>query len=124
VALAAGAHAITLSDTISGLAVDATTGEVRLGGAYSGVGIKPLVLAEIYALRQRGITAPVLGSGGVQLASDVIEYLSVGANVAQVYTALHKDMHETLASITNGVQAWLRAHHVTVSDVVGRSFSR
>jgi hypothetical protein len=45
-----------LSDTIAGLAVDADTGKIELGGVhgYSGPGIKPLVLAEIYALRRQG----------------------------------------------------------------------
>lgn len=120
-AIDAGADAITLSDTISGIAVDPSSGEVRLAGAYSGAGIKPLVLAEIFALRRQGIAIPVLGSGGVQEASDVVEYLSVGAHAVQVYTALHKDMHETLKSIRDGVEAWLRARHLTVADVRGRS---
>ncbi|WP_189059420.1 dihydroorotate dehydrogenase [Longimycelium tulufanense] len=125
-ALEAGADAITLSDTIAGLAVDPVTGEVRLGGAfgYSGAGIKPLVLAEIFALRQRGVEAPILGGGGVQHASDVVEYLSVGANVVQVYTALHKNMHETFAAIQNGVAAWLRSHDTTVDSLVGRSLPK
>ncbi|MFD4832263.1 tRNA-dihydrouridine synthase [Streptomyces uncialis] len=125
-ALAAGADAITLSDTIAGLAVDADTGEVTLGGAfgYSGPGIKPLVLAEIYALRRAGLRVPVLGSGGVRDAADVAEYLSVGADAVQVYTALHTRMHTTFLEIREGFDRWLAARGGTVADVVGRSVTR
>jgi dihydroorotate dehydrogenase subfamily 1 len=122
-AVGAGADAITLSDTIAGLAVNADTGETELGGVYgySGPGIKPLVLAEIYALRRQGATVPILGCGGVQEARDVIEFLSVGADAVQVYTALHKNLHETFDAIQRGTQAWLRLHHTSVKQLVGRS---
>jgi dihydroorotate dehydrogenase subfamily 1 len=125
-AIGAGADAITLSDTIAGLAVDADTGEIELGGVYgySGPGIKPLVLAEIYALRRQGTTVPILGCGGVQEARDVIEYLSVGADVVQVYTALHKNMHETFDAIQLGTQAWLGLHRTSVKELVGRSLKK
>ncbi|MEU7576098.1 dihydroorotate dehydrogenase [Streptomyces sp. NPDC041068] len=125
-AMASGADAITLSDTIVGLAVDADTGEVRLGGAfgYSGPGIKPLVLAEIFGLRRDGLTVPVMASGGVEDAADVAEYLSVGADAVQVYTALHRNMHATLRGIRRGFDDWLAARGGTVADLVGRSVKR
>ncbi|MEK8170508.1 hypothetical protein NKH77_15565 [Streptomyces sp. M19] len=40
-----------------------------------------------------------MASGGVTSGRDVIEYLQVGADVVQVYTALHTDMHATLDRI-------------------------
>ncbi|MEU6125220.1 dihydroorotate dehydrogenase [Streptomyces sp. NPDC047123] len=125
-AVSCGARAITLSDTVSGLAVDADTGEVRLGGAfgYSGPGIKPLVLAEIYGLRRAGLTVPLMASGGVEGATDVAEYLSVGADAVQVYTALHRDMHTTLRGIRQGFDDWLASHGGSLTDLVGRSITR
>ncbi|MWA07941.1 dihydroorotate dehydrogenase [Streptomyces sp. BA2] len=124
-AAGAGADAITLSDTIAGLAVDPDTGQVQLGGVYgySGPGIKPLVLAEIYELRRSGMTIPVMGGGGVQAARDVVEYLSVGADVVQIYTALHKNMHNTFAAIHRTTQSWLHVHDTSVKELVGRSVS-
>ncbi|MGW0790544.1 dihydroorotate dehydrogenase [Streptomyces sp. NPDC002911] len=100
-AIAGGADAVTVSDTISGAAVSPTTGELELDGVfgYSGPGIKPLVLAAIWQLRRRGIDLPVLGCGGVASGRDVADYLNVGANAAQVYTALHTDMYQTLDRI-------------------------
>ncbi|MEU8550045.1 dihydroorotate dehydrogenase [Streptomyces roseoverticillatus] len=96
-----GADAVTVSDTIPGAAISPATGELELGGAfgYSGPGIKPLVLAAIWRLRARGFGLPVLGCGGVASGRDVADYLAVGAEAVQVYTALHTDMHATLHRI-------------------------
>ncbi|MEU3411755.1 MULTISPECIES: beta/alpha barrel domain-containing protein [unclassified Streptomyces] len=100
-AIAGGADAITLSDTIGGAAVSPATGGLELGGVfgYSGPGLKPLVLAAVWQLRKKGVELPIMGCGGVTSGRDVADYLSVGANVAQVYTALHTDMYETLERI-------------------------
>ncbi len=100
-AIAGGANAVTVSDTISGVAVSPTTGGLELDGAYgySGPGIKPLVLAAVWQLRRRGFDVPVLGCGGVSSGRDVADYLHVGANAAQVYTALHTEMYDTLDRI-------------------------
>ncbi|MGW5508219.1 dihydroorotate dehydrogenase [Streptomyces albogriseolus] len=100
-AIAGGADAITLSDTIAGAAVSPTTGRLELNGVfgYSGPGLKPLVLAAIWQLRKSGIDLPVMGCGGVSSGRDVADYLNVGASVAQVYTALHTDMYRTLERI-------------------------
>ncbi|GAA3167285.1 MULTISPECIES: dihydroorotate dehydrogenase [Streptomyces] len=97
----AGADAVTLSDTLPAAAVHPETGDLRLGGVfgYSGPGIKPLVLASLWKLRNAGFPLPLLGSGGVQSGRDVQDYLQVGAVAAQVYTALHTDMGPTLVRI-------------------------
>ncbi|MFB4393942.1 MULTISPECIES: hypothetical protein [unclassified Pseudomonas] len=98
-----GAAALTLSDTISGLAFDSECKDVVLGGVcgYSGAGIKPLVLAAIFELRQRGFTLPIMGCGGVGSGRDVHEYQLAGAQTVQVYSALHQDMFDTLGRITD-----------------------
>ncbi|MDH6626594.1 dihydroorotate dehydrogenase [Streptomyces sp. LBL] len=100
-AIAGGADAITMSDTIPGAAVSPLTGGLELGGTYgySGAGIKPLVLAAIWRLRKRGFDLPIMGCGGINSGRDVADYLNVGAHVAQVYTALHTDMYDTLKRI-------------------------
>ncbi|MFJ2112130.1 dihydroorotate dehydrogenase [Streptomyces sp. NPDC087850] len=100
-AIAGGADAVTLSDTISGAAVAPESGELELGGVYgySGPGIKPLVLAAIWQLRRRRFTLPIMGVGGIASGRDVADYLQVGADVTQVYTALHTDMYATLDRI-------------------------
>ncbi|WP_447803259.1 hypothetical protein [Pseudomonas serbica] len=107
-AMEGGAQAITLSDTISGMAFDRVNGEAVLGGicGYSGPGIKPLVLAAIYDLRQRRVNVPIMGSGGVQNGMDVHDFLLAGAETVQVYSALHKDMFLTLRRIIEQYQIY------------------
>lgn len=97
----AGANAVTISDTLPAAALHPESGALQLGGifGYSGPGIKPLVLASLWKLRQADFQLPVLGSGGVQSGQDVYDYLRIGAVVAQVYSALHTDMYSTLARI-------------------------
>lgn len=122
-AMDGGADAVTLSDTIPGAAVAAADGAVALGGVfgYSGPGIKPLVLAAILRLRKRGIDLPIMGCGGVSSGQDVIEYLSVGAQVVQVYSALHTDMYHTLQRILGEVDSILDGGRVDTRAIVGRS---
>ena len=105
-AIEAGASALSISDTIPGAAIAASSRELELGGVfgYSGPGIKPLVLAAIFGLRRRGITVPMLGIGGIATPADVRDYLAVGCEAVQVYTALHTDMYSTLGSIVRGVR--------------------
>lgn len=113
-AMEGGAQAITLSDTISGMAFDRVSGEAVLGGicGYSGPGIKPLVLAAIFGLRQRGVRVPIMGSGGVQNGLDVHEFMLAGAETVQVYSALHQDMFSTLQRIIEQYQLNRHGHEV------------
>ncbi|GAA2247853.1 dihydroorotate dehydrogenase [Streptomyces amakusaensis] len=106
-AIAGGADAVTLSDTISGAAVAPESGELELGGVYgySGPGIKPLVLAAIWRLRRHRFTLPIMGVGGIASGRDVADYLQVGADATQVYTALHTDMYTTLDRIVTEAAA-------------------
>jgi dihydroorotate dehydrogenase (fumarate)/dihydroorotate dehydrogenase (NAD+) catalytic subunit len=119
-ALEGGTDAITISDTIPGAAI-ADDGQLALGGVYgySGPGIKPLVLAAIVRLRRRGFDVPILASGGVTSGADVHDYLRVGASVAQVYTALHTTMFDTLRRLLDEVAsapaAAVTPDHATVA---------
>nr|CBX79259.1 hypothetical protein, similar to dihydroorotate oxidase [Erwinia amylovora ATCC BAA-2158] len=110
-----GASAITLSDTIPGIAFDLVEGKAVLGGVcgYSGPGIKPLVLAAICELRQRGVSVPIMGSGGVQSGLDVHEYMLAGAETVQVYSALHQGMFTTLERILEQYQSFCARAQLT-----------
>ena len=111
-AIDGGAQAITLSDTISGLAFQDKQGEPALGGVcgYSGPGIKPLVLAAIYNLRQQSFTHQIMGSGGVKQGRDIHEFLWAGAQTVQVYSALHQHMLPTLKRIVDEYQKHCDTH--------------
>ena len=122
-AVGAGASAITLSDTLPGASVNLNSGRLQLGGVfgYSGQGIKPLVLAQIFRLRKSGFQTPILGCGGVSCGEDVIEYLSAGASVVQVYTALHTKPHETANQLLAETREWLVNRRETARSMSGRS---
>jgi dihydroorotate dehydrogenase subfamily 1 len=123
-AMNAGANAVTLSDTISGLSVDAQTGQIQLNGSYgySGPGIKPLVQSAIYELRKQGFNAEISGTGGASNETDIVEYMSVGASTVQIYTALHSKTFETLDKIVMGLHRWFDDNGLSVADVLNRSF--
>ena len=84
----AGADALTVANTYPAMAVDYRTRRSRLGrltGGLSGPAIKPLTLRLVYQVCQ-AVRVPVIGLGGIQTPSDVLEYLLVGAAAVQVGT--------------------------------------
>jgi dihydroorotate dehydrogenase (NAD+) catalytic subunit len=89
----AGADAVSLVNTLVGLAVDARTRKPRLGagfGGLSGPAIKPVALRMVYQASQ-AVKIPVIGLGGVSSGEDVAEYLLCGAVAVQVGTATFWD---------------------------------
>lgn len=85
----AGADAISLINTLVGLAVDAQTRRPRLGanlGGMSGPAIKPLALRMVYECAQ-AVKIPVVGLGGIANGVDAAEFLIAGATAVQVGTA-------------------------------------
>lgn len=86
---AAGASAITLSNTLRGLAIDVRRRRPVLGrgtGGLSGPAIKPLALCAVWEVAGR-VTVPVVGVGGIRSGEDVAEFLLAGARAVQVGTA-------------------------------------
>lgn len=118
-AINAGASAITLSDTLEGISIDIDSGSTRLGGicGYSGSGIKPLVLAKIYQLKNTNCNVPILGVGGINNVDDIIEYLSVGASVVQIYTALHSGGINKMTLLSDGLKQWFSKRNKTYDNI-------
>lgn len=86
---AAGADAISLINTVIGMSVDIHTRKPRLStvtGGLSGPAIKPIALAKVYEAR-KACSIPIIGIGGITSASDVMEFLIVGASLVQIGTA-------------------------------------
>ncbi|MBI5585996.1 MAG: dihydroorotate dehydrogenase [Deltaproteobacteria bacterium] len=85
----AGSDAVSLINTIPGMAVDIQTRRSRLGrinGGLSGPAIKPVALRLVYLVAQT-VSIPVIGLGGIRSAKDALEFLIVGARAVQVGTA-------------------------------------
>jgi len=83
-----GADAVSLINTLIGMAVDIRTRKPRLStvtGGLSGPAIKPVALAKVYEVAQ-AVKIPVFGIGGIATAEDAIEFLLVGATAVQIGT--------------------------------------
>ena len=88
-AVEAGADALTLINTLQGMAIDARRRRPRLAtvvGGLSGPAIKPVGLRMVYQVAAR-VEVPVIGVGGIASGEDVAEYLLAGARAVQVGTA-------------------------------------
>ena len=86
---AAGADAISLINTLKGMAIDIYKRQPLLDsitGGLSGPAVKPVALAMVYEVAT-AVDLPVIGCGGIANARDAIEFLMAGASAVQVGTA-------------------------------------
>jgi dihydroorotate dehydrogenase (NAD+) catalytic subunit len=85
----AGADAISLINTLTGMSVDLKTRKPHLKnitGGLSGPAIKPVALRMVWQVVQR-VSVPVIGIGGIMTPEDALEFLVVGAKAVQIGTA-------------------------------------
>jgi dihydroorotate dehydrogenase (NAD+) catalytic subunit len=92
----AGAEAVTLVNTVMGLAIDPETGRFRLGsgprgGGLSGRAIHPVAVRAVFEVHQGAPGVPIVGVGGVASGEDAAELLLAGATAVQVGTATFAD---------------------------------
>jgi dihydroorotate dehydrogenase (NAD+) catalytic subunit len=89
----AGADALTVANTFPAMAIDFRTQKSVLGnltGGLSGPAIKPITLRLVWEV-SKAVNIPVIGLGGVETVTDVLDYVSVGATAVQVGTASFSD---------------------------------
>ena len=89
----AGADAVSLINTLLGMAIDARTRRPKLGavtGGLSGPAIKPVGLRMVHQV-SKAVDIPVVGMGGIMCGEDAAEYLLAGASAVQVGTASFSD---------------------------------
>lgn len=104
----AGASALSLINTLAGMAVDVRTRRPRLAnvtGGLSGPAIKPVALRMVYEVC-RAVDVPVMGVGGILTAEDALEFLLVGATAVQVGTANFVNPRATV-DILDGIAEFL-----------------
>jgi dihydroorotate dehydrogenase (NAD+) catalytic subunit len=93
VAVAEGADAITLVNTMPGLLFDLPTRRPVLGAGHGGVsggGLLPIGVAAVARARSR-VTVPILGVGGIRSGADALQYVLAGASLVQLGTATFAD---------------------------------
>jgi dihydroorotate dehydrogenase (NAD+) catalytic subunit len=117
----AGADAVSLINTITGMAIDIETRRPRLAnitGGLSGPAIKPVALRMVWQVA-RTVRVPVIGIGGIRRAEDAIEYFIAGATAVQIGTANFIDPRTALDVIA-GIEHYLRLHGIRdIADLVG-----
>jgi dihydroorotate dehydrogenase (NAD+) catalytic subunit len=122
----AGADAISLINTVLGMAIDWKKRRPLLGnvmGGLSGPAIKPIALRCVHqafhALRSKGLSTPLVGIGGIATIDDVMEFLVAGASAVQIGTANYYDPTVTmkLAGALPGAVKTLSAK--AVCEIVG-----
>jgi dihydroorotate dehydrogenase (NAD+) catalytic subunit len=90
---AGGSDAVSLINTLVGMAVDWKTQRPRVAtitGGYSGPPIKPVALAKVWEA-YNAVKIPIIGMGGIVSWTDVLEFMIVGASAVQIGTALYAD---------------------------------
>jgi len=117
----AGADAITLINTVRGMAIDANRDKPALGnivGGLSGPAIKPIALYAVYKVA--GIVdVPIIGCGGISCADDALEFIMAGASAVQVGTANLTNPQAAL-DVLDGIEQFMRARGIqSLKDITG-----
>ena len=117
----AGADAVSLINTLLGMAINARTRRPVLStvtGGLSGPAVKPVALRMVWQVA-RAVRVPVVGLGGIMTATDAVEFLLAGAAAVQIGTANFIDPTVTM-KVIDGIEAYLQENgFASVRDVVG-----
>ena len=117
-----GADALSIINTITGMAIDARTRRPKIAtvfGGLSGPAIKPIALRMVYQVRRAGVPLPISGIGGIQSGQDAVEFLLAGATTVQVGTQSFADPAAS-ERIVREIELYCRAQGVSnVVDLVG-----
>lgn len=110
---AAGADALSVINTLTGMAVDLERRRPVLAnvtGGLSGPAIKPIALRMVWQVA-RAVKIPVIGIGGIMCATDALEFMLAGATAIQVGTASFVNP-AAAQQIAEGMEAWLAARGI------------
>jgi dihydroorotate dehydrogenase (NAD+) catalytic subunit len=120
----AGSDALSVINTVMGMAIDVATRRPVIGnlqGGLSGPAIKPIALLKVHQVyevaRPHGV--PIIGQGGITTVNDALEFIIAGATAVGVGTALFYDPM-VCRVINDGIAAYLRAKGLAnVTELVG-----
>jgi dihydroorotate dehydrogenase (NAD+) catalytic subunit len=117
----AGMEAVSLINTLVGMAVDLKTKKPVLSnvtGGLSGPAVKPVALAMVYKVARK-IKIPVMAIGGIGNAQDALEFMLCGATLVQVGTANFTDP-EAAPKVIAGIDRYLREQKLSsVRELIG-----
>ena len=118
---AEGADAVSLINTLMGMAIDAEKRKKVLSigtGGLSGPAVKPVALRMVYQVA-KAVEIPVVGLGGIMSATDAVEFLLAGASAVEVGTANFIDPSVSI-KIVRGINEYLARHGFSsVQEIIG-----
>ncbi len=118
---AGGADALSVTNTLLGMAINWRKQKPMLGnvmGGLSGPAIKPVSLRCVYQVRQ-AVSIPIIGIGGIAKLNDVMEFLVAGASAVQIGTANFYDPTVSMKLIDQLPAALGELNATSVAEVVG-----
>jgi len=117
----AGADALSLINTLLGMAIDIETRRPLLAnkmGGLSGPAIKPIAIRIVYQVAQ-AVEIPIIGIGGIMCAKDAIEFMIAGATAVQVGTATFVDPTAAI-HVIDGIAEYMERHGVEdINTLIG-----
>ena len=117
----AGADAISLINTITGMKIDIERKTFALAnktGGMSGPAIKPVAVRMVYQCAQ-AVKIPIIGMGGIATAEDAIEFLMAGATGVAV-GAMNFVEPETTVRVVRGINEFLDKHGINdINEIIG-----
>lgn len=117
----AGADALSVINTIVGMAVDVNTRRPKLAtitGGLSGPAIKSIAIAKVFEVVQ-SVDIPVIGLGGIMNFEDALEFLITGATAIQVGTANFIDP-QIAEKLVDDLERYCRYHNITnINQIIG-----
>jgi len=117
----AGAHALSLINTLTGMAIDIESRRPKLAnisGGLSGPAIRPIAVQMVYQV-VKTVDIPVIGVGGIMECTDALEFLIAGARAIEVGTANFVNPRATL-DILEGIRKFCEEKEIgNIDELVG-----
>lgn len=118
----AGADALSVINTVRGMAIDVAAWKPRLGnvtGGLSGPAIRPIAVLAVYEVA-RAVTIPIIGQGGIETVTDALEFFLAGASAISIGTANFTDPRVPVR-IVSDLREYLHERNLrALSDIVGK----
>ena len=118
---ASGADAISLVNTLLGMAIDAKRRRpvlARVVGGFSGPAVKPVALRMVWQC-SKAVSVPILGMGGITTGTDAVEFMLAGATAVAVGTANFMNPQATV-DVIDGIIDYCEKQGVNdVNDLIG-----
>ena len=117
----AGADAISMINTLTGMAIDINTRKPLLGnitGGLSGPAVKPVALRMVWQVA-KAVNIPIIGMGGIVTAEDAIEFMLAGATAVAIGAHNFVDP-SALKVVTDGIAEYMKKNNIEdVNELVG-----